>query len=243
MFSLLCADSKNTVSRRDQCYRVQLWVASIPWATPTAGTQNGHQEEHTQDVSVWESSCTEWRHQHGKHQSWQEAFVAAAALCSSSGEQPRNFFLLKFCPGTEHRKPEWVTWRKFAKIKSQLQLNMTQLFMGLFFLYTVLKEKKLCHCFSSQNIDVLFGCRKFWHPISGVVHITSHGFNQSDTQTASSDNWHRKWHPRGPEHGRHTFFGLLRSVETELYRTFEKRIRPFWSITLGSGMEGKRGSE
>lgn len=113
-------------------------------ATPTAATQNGHQEKHKQDVRVWGTSCTEWRQQQGKHQSWQEAFVASAGLCGSSGERPRNFFLLKFCPATKHRKPECVTWRKFARfytwIKSQLQLNITWLFRVLFFLYTVKKN-------------------------------------------------------------------------------------------------------
>lgn len=86
-------------------------------ATPTAGARNGPQEQDKQDVSVWGTSCTEWRHQHGKHQSWQEAFVAAAALCGSSGAEELLFAKILSCD----RKPECVTGRKFAKFYT---LNM-----------------------------------------------------------------------------------------------------------------------
>lgn len=74
------------------------------------------------------------------------------------------------------------------------------------------KKKKLTHFFTllkksltisdHRTLMVLFGCKKFTHPVGGVVYIISHGFNQSDrSQTLLPDNWYR-WREETPQSSR-----------------------------------------
>lgn len=78
---------------------------------------------------------------------------------------------------------------------------------------------------------VLFGCRKFSHPISGNVHITSHGFNQADTNSLIWQLIQEVTPQRSRTWPSHMFWALKVSRD----RTF--------SITLGSEREGKRGEQ
>lgn len=91
---------------------------------------------------------------------------------------------------------------------------------------------------------VLFGCRNFTHPISGVMHITSHGFNQSDTQTASPDIWYRRGEAT-PQRSRtwlsHMFWAPKVRRDRTLSHIPEKKISISDHITLGSEREGKKG--
>lgn len=63
-------------------------------------------------------------------------------------------------------------------------------FIRVFTLFFTLLKKSLTIS-DHRTLMVLFGSRKFTHPVGGVVYITSHGFNQSDkSQTVSPDNWY-----------------------------------------------------
>lgn len=51
------------------------------------------------------------------------------------------------------------------------------------------KKKNSLTISDHRTLMVLFGCKKFTHPVGGVVYITSQGFNQSDrSQTLLPDN-------------------------------------------------------
>lgn len=212
--------SSETVRRRNT-------TTARPAANPAAGTQNGQQKESKQDVSVWGTSCTDWRHQRGEHQSRQEAFATVA--CS-----------LVFLERRRGTVESAVHVEKAVTRKTLMKcLNYGLTHLGVFSFFTLLK-KKVNHHFRSQNIDGFIWMHSLH--IQSVELCTSHHVVSTSLTHKNWLTWQLNQAKRGdaPAVQNMAVKHVLGSKgHTQLYRTFEKRKCPFRSITLGIGERNK----